>query len=76
MTVPAFRFTWNKSPQDMPAGEGTNAFEDQEAQDHDHGHNHDHEHAHEQCHGHDTPMIKKDDEDERATDSTCEDIAG
>jgi PAS domain S-box-containing protein len=64
-----FRFTWNKSPQDMPSDEADAAAPAKE-------HKQDHDHAHGHSHAQSASMTDKDDEDERATDETCENIAG
>jgi PAS domain S-box-containing protein len=70
-----FRFTWNKSPQDMPAdddsSDGEQAAEAAKAAhasdhgsdcDHDHAHadSHTHDHA-EECVGHNTMVLEKED---------------
>ena len=67
-----FRFTWNKSPQDMPSDEddlsGGASEHTHHAAAHDHGadcehdHAHNHEHTHdyaEDCVGHNTMVLEK-----------------
>ena len=70
-----FRFTWNKSPQDMPS-DNDELPPEADTITPSHGHTHDHVHADISGHGHDTPKIEKDDEYERATNDACEDIVG
>jgi len=70
-----FRFTWNKSPQDMPADDDSSGGEQaaeaaKAAHDSDHGSDCDHDHAHadshthdhaEECVGHNTMVLEKED---------------
>jgi PAS domain S-box-containing protein len=76
-----FRFTWNKSPQDMPSvDDAATADGGSIKAEHDHSHEHSHEHG--DCAGHDKVISEKlsteekDDENERAKHETCEDTAG
>jgi len=76
-----FHFTWNKSPQGMPADEKSAA---EQAVSHDHNRSADSEqqmsevhHDHAECAGHDTQVINVEDvNDERSRDEVCEDITG
>ena len=67
-----FRFTWNKSPQDMPTDEDdlSDAASEQKPEqveldhgpdcEHDHAHTHDHTHDHaNECAGHNTMVLEK-----------------
>jgi len=67
-----FRFTWNKSPQDMPTDEDdlSDAASEQKPEqmeqdhgpdcEHDHAHTHDHTHDHaDECAGHNTMVLEK-----------------
>jgi signal transduction histidine kinase len=69
-----FRFTWSKSPQDMPTDDDeladssseqqVQAVEDDHGPDcqhnHEHADNHAHDHAEEECVGHNTMILEKD----------------
>jgi PAS domain S-box-containing protein len=77
-----FKFTWNKAPQDMPSEEGGEEGDEESNESSGgadtaqaDGHQHGSDHSDEGRQNHDTPMIEKDDEDERSN-KTCEDIAG
>ena len=79
-----FKFTWNKTPQEMPSEEADGEESDEENNESSGGADTaqaggqesgiDHSAKNDQGHD-DTPMIEKDDEDERSN-KTCEDIAG
>jgi PAS domain S-box-containing protein len=78
-----FKFTWNKTPQEMPSEDADEKESNEESNEPSGradtaqagGQESGIDHSVKNDQGHDTPMIEKDDEDERSN-KTCEDIAG